>query len=93
VYCTSFKNTGRRLAGESGPNPTSCSKFIQLCAICNKAAECVFVRFDWSRSHRLLNAALERAIVGRYLLGHGSSSRRDFQRHFIVSFEDLNRTV
>ena len=33
----------------SGPKPTSFSKFIQLCATCNKAAECLFMRHDWSR--------------------------------------------
>ena len=60
----------------------SFSKLTQLCATCNKAAECVFVRCDWSRSHRLLNAALERATVGTAWVGeisqhlrHGSSSQ------------------
>ena len=44
-----FEKYRRRLAGESGLNPRSFSKSIQLCATCNKAAECLFTKHDWPR--------------------------------------------
>jgi hypothetical protein len=50
-----------KISRRSGPKPTSFSKFIQLCATCNKAAECIFMEHDWFRSHRLLKSVLEHA--------------------------------